>query len=280
MGRTSTAKDRLIAAMASLAHRRGYLAVGVDDVCREAGVKKGSFYHFFASKRDLMLAALNQQWQMGHDHMIRVAFGADRPPLERIERLLEMMAGFETSNKSRDGHVLGCPFGNLAAEVGPSEPALTKRADEAFCGFAAYIREALDEAKRLGHVERHVDVRTAADAIVAYFEGVALLAKTRNDPSLIRKLGPRAVFLATQPVPSARRRGAAARKKVDRCDSSNLLARGVEPVQEKREAVLRVLPGFHDQEALSVRRDVILGDTTDLTVRRTEQALRSAKRRL
>lgn len=186
--------------MAGLVHRRGYAAVGVDDVCRAAGVKKGSFYYFFASKRDLMLAALNQQWQMGHDHLIRVAFGADRPPLARIERLLDMMAEFEVANKARGGRVLGCPFGNLAAEVGGSEPALTKRADEAFCGFAAFIRDALREAKRRGQLGRHVDVRDAADAIVAYFEGLALVAKARNDPSLIHRLGRRAVHLASQPV--------------------------------------------------------------------------------
>ncbi len=207
MGRTSNARDRLITAMASLVHRRGYLAVGVDEVCRAAGVKKGSFYHFFPSKRDLMLAALNRQWQMGHDHVIRAAFGVERPPLKRIERLLDMVAKLETSNKAREGQVLGCPFGNLAAEVGASEPALTKRADEAFCGFAAYIRAALIEAKRLGHVGRHVDVQSAADAIVAYFEGLALLAKARNDPSLIRRLGPRAVQLATRPVRPVHRRG-------------------------------------------------------------------------
>ena len=185
--------------MAGLVHRRGYLAVGVDDVCRAAGVKKGSFYYFFASKRELMLAALEQQWQMGHDHVIRVAFDPNRPPLERIERLLDMVAQLETSNKAREGRVLGCPFGNLATEVGSSEPALTKRADEAFCGFATYIRDALSEAKRLGQLGRHVDVQDAADAIVAYFEGLALVAKARNDPSLIRRLGRRAVQLALQP---------------------------------------------------------------------------------
>lgn len=212
MGRTSDARERLVAAMAALVHRRGYLAVGVDDVCRAAGVKKGSFYYFFASKRDLMLAALNRQWQMGHDHVIRVAFAADQPPLKRIERLLAMVAEIETSNRDREGCVLGCPFGNLAAEVGSSEPALTKRADEAFCGFGEYIRDALSEAKRLGQLGRHVDVRNAADAIVAYFEGVALLAKTRNDPSLIRRLGPRAVQLATQPARPASRRGAQEKK--------------------------------------------------------------------
>jgi TetR/AcrR family transcriptional repressor of nem operon len=212
MGRTSDARARLVAAMAGLVHKRGYLAVGVDDVCKAAGVKKGSFYYFFSSKRALMLAALDQQWQMGHEHLLTVAFHADAPPLTRIERLLEMAATLETSNKAREGQVLGCPFGNLAAEVGSTEPALTKRADEAFCGFAAFIRDALQEAKKRRELGRHVDVREAADAIVAYFEGLALVAKARNDPSLIRRLGRRAVQLAVQPArPSSRRRRASRR---------------------------------------------------------------------
>ena len=199
MGRKSNAAERLVTAMASLVHQRGYLAVGVDDVCKAAGVKKGSFYHFFASKRDLMLAALDRQAQMGEQHLVGAAFNADLPPLKRIERLLETAGRLEASNKTRGGHVLGCPFGNLAAEVGGSEPLLTKRVDQALCKFSESIRDALVEAKRLGHVPRGLDVRKATDAILAYFEGVMLLAKTRNDPSLIRRLGPMAVHLATHP---------------------------------------------------------------------------------
>jgi len=199
MGRKSDAAERLVAAMASLVHQRGYLAVGVDDVCRAAGVKKGSFYHFFASKRDLMLAALDRQAQVGERHLFRPALGSDVPPLKRIERLLETAALFETSNKTRGGFVLGCPFGNLAAEVGGSEPLLTKRADEALRKFSESVRDALIEAKRRGDVPRTLDVRKATDAILAYFEGVMLLAKTRNDPSLIRRLAPLALQLATQP---------------------------------------------------------------------------------
>lgn len=199
MGRKSDAAERLVTAMAGLVHQRGYLAVGVDDVCKAAGVKKGSFYHFFASKRDLMLAALDRQWQMGKEHLVGAAFHADLPPLKRIERLLETAARLETSNKTRGGYVLGCPFGNLAAEVGGSEPLLTKRVDEALCKLSEPVRQALSEAKRLGDVPRNLDVRKATDAILAYFEGVMLLAKTRNDPSLIRRLAPLAVQLATQP---------------------------------------------------------------------------------
>ena len=185
--------------MADLVHRRGYQSVGVDDVCKAAGVKKGSFYHFFTSKCDLMLAALDQRWDMVRSHM-RTALGRDLPPLTRIERFFAMVAELESANKKSGGHVLGCPFGNVAIEMSTSEPPLARRADEAFCGFAAVIREALSEAKARGELERNIDLRDSADAIVAYFEGLALLAKTRNDPSLIHRLGARAVQLATRPT--------------------------------------------------------------------------------
>ena len=199
MGRKSDAAERLVTAMAALVYRRGYLAVGVDDICKEAGVKKGSFYHFFASKRDLMLAAIDRQGQMGKEVLVDAAFAGDSPPLKRIERLLETASRLEASNKTRGGHVLGCPFGNLAAEVGGSEPVLTKRVDESLRRFSESIRDALHDAKRRGDVPRSLDVGKTTDAILAYFEGVMLLAKMRNDPSLIRRLAPLAVQLATQP---------------------------------------------------------------------------------
>ena len=199
MGRKSDAGERLVTAMASLVHRRGYLGVGVDDVCKEAGVKKGSFYHFFKSKRDLMLAALERQGHMGKQALVSAAIAGDPPPLKRIERLIDIAGRLETSNKTSGGHVLGCPFGNLAAEVGGSEPVLTRRADESLRRFSELIRDALQEAKRRGDVARSLDVGKTTDAILAYFEGVMLLAKMRNDPSLIRRLAPLAVQLATQP---------------------------------------------------------------------------------
>jgi TetR/AcrR family transcriptional repressor of nem operon len=186
--------------MATLVHRQGYMAVGVDQVCKTAGVKKGSFYHFFKSKRDLMIAALNQQWNEGRERFIHPAFDLAEPPLKRIERLLTTMAVVETANKAREGCVLGCPFGNLAAEVGTSEPVLMKRANEALAGLRGYIRDALTDAQRAGDLAPTVDVQAAADAILAYFEGLSLLAKARNDPTLIRRLGPRAVQLAVGPA--------------------------------------------------------------------------------
>ena len=38
---------------------RGYNASSVDDICKDAGISKGAFYHHFESKQMLFLALLD-----------------------------------------------------------------------------------------------------------------------------------------------------------------------------------------------------------------------------
>ena len=59
------ARDRILETSYELFARHGIQAVGVDEIIRQAGVAKASFYHHFASKDDLVLEFLNlreQRW--------------------------------------------------------------------------------------------------------------------------------------------------------------------------------------------------------------------------
>ena len=62
MGRTSDAKEKILTAAHSLMEMRGYSALGVAEICRTAGVPKGSFYYFFVSKEALALAVIDEHW--------------------------------------------------------------------------------------------------------------------------------------------------------------------------------------------------------------------------
>ena len=86
VGRTSNAREKLIQTAMQLIWQRGYGAVGVSALCREAGVKPGSFYYFFPSKRDLVLAALEENWRLTEANVLKPAFSADVAPDKRLDR--------------------------------------------------------------------------------------------------------------------------------------------------------------------------------------------------
>ena len=187
MGQVSDAKDKLLNSALDLIYARSYAAVGVQELCEHAGVKKGSFYHFFPSKRDLTLAALDRQWETIRRTVLEPAFSKDLPPLKRIARCFDRLFDLQCGVKERTGHVHGCPFGNLALELSTQDGVIRRKVDRIFGELAAYFEQALREAAAAGEIPDQ-DVGTTAQTLVAYMEGVILLAKTRNDLNLIKRL--------------------------------------------------------------------------------------------
>ena len=57
--RSEETRTRIIESAIKLFSSRGYDAASVDDICTEAGISKGAFYHHFESKQALFLALLD-----------------------------------------------------------------------------------------------------------------------------------------------------------------------------------------------------------------------------
>jgi len=188
-------KQRLLDTAEKLFYARSYEDVGVQEICLEAGVKKGSFYHFFPSKRDLTLAILDESWKRYRETMLAQVFARDLPPLKRIERLLDSQYRHHKAVKDETGQVLGCPYGNLAGEMSTQDEVIRERLKRIFRDLEAPIEEVLDEAIAAGNLAE-LDSRATAGAMVAYLEGLTLMAKTWNDPEVVRTLGPAMLKLA------------------------------------------------------------------------------------
>jgi TetR/AcrR family transcriptional repressor of nem operon len=188
MGRPSNARQRLIAAAREVIYANSYEAVSVDELCAAAGVNKSSFYHFFSSKQELVLVALESQWQWFEETILRPTFADHLPPQERILRFFDVVLEQQQAQKRTGGHMRGCPIGNLTLEMSTQDEVIRARVEQFFREWLRYFERMLCEAKEQGIVPAALDTAVTAQALLAYFEGVILLAKGRNDPVLIHTL--------------------------------------------------------------------------------------------
>ena len=182
-------RQRLIDSARSLIYARSYADVGVQAICDHAQVKKGSFYHFFPSKKDLTLAVLDHLFVEFKHNIIGKAFVKNIPPIQRFQRMVDMIYQFQKQVADSTGHILGCPFGNLSTELSSQDEDIRLKINEIFDDFQAAAQETLEQAVETGQIG-DIDLEATVAAMFAYLEGVILMAKTRNDAELIRTLGP------------------------------------------------------------------------------------------
>lgn len=182
-------KARILSTARELFHGRSYADVGIKEICDIAEVQKGSFYHFFPSKQDLAMAVIDDMADDWAHGFVAEAFDRDLPPLERLDYMIDAGYFWQKAAKDIEGRMPGCLFGNLALEVSTHDDVLRAKLNAVFQKASSRFHETLDEAVELGLVAP-LDTDATSQAMLAFFEGVILLAKTRNDPEVVRILGP------------------------------------------------------------------------------------------
>jgi TetR/AcrR family transcriptional repressor of nem operon len=185
----STTRSRILSTARELFHGRSYADVGIKEICDQAQVQKGSFYHFFPSKRDLAMAVIDvmaDDWAHG---FVAEAFDQQLRPMERLDYLIDAAYYWQKAAKDLEGRMPGCLFGNLALEVSTRDDVLRAKLTAVFDKASTRFRDTLDEAIARGEIAP-LDTEATAAAMLAYLEGIILLAKARNEPEIVQVLGP------------------------------------------------------------------------------------------
>jgi TetR/AcrR family transcriptional regulator, transcriptional repressor for nem operon len=189
MKATLDTRQRILSSARELFHGNNYADIGIKQICEAAKVQKGSFYHFFPSKRDLALAVIDDMaddWAHGFVHE---AFDQNLPPMERLDYLIDAAYYWQKAAKDLEGRMPGCLFGNLVLEVSTRDDVLRAKLSAVFDKTKSRFEHTLLEAVETGAISA-LDTGLTADAMLSYLEGMILLAKSRNDPELIQHLGP------------------------------------------------------------------------------------------
>ncbi len=201
MPRRTNTRERLIETAADLFCRQGYAHTGVNEIMQRARTTSGSFYHFFPTKEDLVLAVVDH---IGGSLATGV-FGADlaatSDPLERVFAVIDSCRRHLADND----FALGSPLGTLAAELSASHPQVRERLAGLFVGWTDRMEVLLEEAG--DRLPDDLDRRALAEFILSALEGAVLQARARRNlapfdatvAGLRRHLG----VLASTPKPTA-----------------------------------------------------------------------------
>jgi TetR/AcrR family transcriptional repressor of nem operon len=187
MGRTSDADERLKDAALDLMWEGSYGTVTIDDICTRAGVKKGSFYYFFASKAELAVAALEKWWAETLKPAMDQMFSPSVEPLGRLTAYLESIYDRQVEVRKKTGKVLGCPICSVGSEISTCEIDVSAKIREIVSRKRRYYDSAIRDAIVDGSIAPCDSVQMAT-ALAGLIDGLISQARIMDDPEIMKGL--------------------------------------------------------------------------------------------
>ncbi len=77
----------------------------------------------------------------------------------------------------------------MALELSTQDEIIRQKIEQIFEEWAQYFENIIVDAINEGDLSVDTDPRSTAQAVLAYMEGVSLMGKTFNDPTMISRLG-------------------------------------------------------------------------------------------
>jgi TetR/AcrR family transcriptional repressor of nem operon len=177
----SPARLALLTAATRLVREKGYAATSVDDLCAAAGVTKGAFFHHFASKEALGVAAAKHWSEVTSAFFAAAPYHAPADPLARVFAYLDFRQAILEGEMAE----FTCLVGTMVQEVHASSPAIRAACEASIVGHAETLVPDIEAALTARGVTG-IDPRSLALHFQAVLQGGFIVAKATNSADAAR----------------------------------------------------------------------------------------------
>jgi AcrR family transcriptional regulator len=191
--RRASKRDELIDAAIRLFNRHGYHATGVDRLMEETGIAKTTLYRYFATKEELIVAALARIDEIAREDMRAFVEAASDDPRERILATFDWLDVWLNQAEFK-----GCPFVAAAAEYGSVT-------DPVFQQVRLHKRLTLAYFEELVRAARMTNPRGIARQLVMLHEGAVAFAQVLGPEGVAAEARKAADRLIGQPSAALQR---------------------------------------------------------------------------
>jgi TetR/AcrR family transcriptional repressor of nem operon len=177
--RPPNARAKLLDAALDVIRAQGYSATSVDDLCAAAGVTKGAFFHHFASKEALAVAAADHWSAMTGALFAAAPYHDFSEPLDRVLGYIDFRAALIAGPVE----AFTCLVGTMVQEAFAASPAIREACGASICDHArtleADIAAAMAQYGVTGFTAASLALHTQA-----VLQGAFILAKARGGPAV------------------------------------------------------------------------------------------------
>lgn len=168
---TDARREQLLAAGARLLAERPYDEVSIEEIAQAAGVSKGLLYHYFPTKREFLIAAIER----GQEELAELtAPDPDLPPAEQLGASLDHFLDFVEEHEAAYAAIFrSCGGGDPAIQT-VLEAGRQRRMDGVIDSLASW-------AAAPANVERTPTLETAIQGWFFFVEGAVLRWLERRD---------------------------------------------------------------------------------------------------
>lgn len=167
-----TSKEHLLLVTFEEIYENGYYSTSVDKILKKAKMNKGSMYHYFKSKKELVLAVIDA-------HVFKYI---DKKYSAMLETNDNYIASMFKVLKDRDSFnfTLGCRLNSLVQELSHHDKDFKEALEKVYVHFEDVLEKVLEKAKANNEIN-HPDTKSLAIYVVASIEGCLSTAKKSQD---------------------------------------------------------------------------------------------------
>lgn len=170
-------KQTLLEVGLTLFEQNGFNATGIQEIAASAGVPKGSFYNYFASKEDFGVEVIRFYTEANIGRWKQMLAEAEK---EDSHKALSTVFQLVTECYKCAEVKKGCLLGNLSAEISEASEECRIALQEAIAEFKELLTGRLRTGQLAGKVRKDLSAERLADLIWDCWQGSLLRMKVEK----------------------------------------------------------------------------------------------------